>query len=342
MQSQTVLGNPTARQTNMLNMSGAESRISGISRIATLQRLAWACAVLVLAITTLSAFIRLSNAGLGCEPWPQCYAQRPPSAAASPPDTLVTAARIAHRVVAVIALLLVIALVMATLAKGPILLREGRMALGLLALALFLAILGRWTADARLPVVMLGNLIAGFAMFALSCVLALTAGRRQPVNAAIDRVTRWARIGAVVLVAQIALGGLVSAGHAGLSCPDLGSCDVAGGSWQYLNPWREPLLAAGNPANPAGALVHGLHRVGALVVVALLLPLGVTAWRRGRRVGTAVVFLLAAQAALGATLVVTGLPLAAALAHNVVAALLLAAVVALAAGAAEGSQPTKT
>ena len=43
-------------------------------RMRTLRALAFACAALVLAITTLSAFIRLSRTGLGCEPWPQCYA----------------------------------------------------------------------------------------------------------------------------------------------------------------------------------------------------------------------------------------------------------------------------
>jgi cytochrome c oxidase assembly protein subunit 15 len=306
------------------------------NRIPMMKRVAWACAALVLAITTLSAFIRLSHVGLGCQPWPQCYAQQRPQAAASDPaETLVGAARIAHRVVAVIALLLVIALVMSTLQSGPILWREGRMALGLLALALFLAILGRWTAGARVPAVMLGNLLAGFAMFALSCVLALSAGRRQAVDAQTDRIARWARIGAAVLVAQIVLGGLVSAGHAGLSCPGLVTCDFAAGSWQFLNPWQETLIDAGNPANPAGALVHALHRIGALVVAVLLLPLGVTAWRSGRLAGAAVVLLLVAQAGLGAALVLAGLPLPVALAHNAVAALLLAAVVALAAGASQ-------
>ena len=48
-------------------------------RMTRLRRLAWLCAVLVLAITSLSAFIRLSRAGLGCTPWPQCYTQSPSS-----------------------------------------------------------------------------------------------------------------------------------------------------------------------------------------------------------------------------------------------------------------------
>ena len=312
----------------MGTMSGLDTRIP------TLKKLAWACAALVLAITSLSAFIRLSRAGLGCQPWPQCYAQALQATgqpAAAPVDGPVAAARIAHRVVAVVALLLVIALVMTTLSKEPMLWREGRMALGLLGLALFLAILGRWTTDARIPAVMLGNLLAGFAMLALSWRLVQSV--QQPVEtAAQDRLARWAKIGAALLVVQIVLGGLVSAGHAGLSCPQLLACDTAAGSWQFLNPWHETPLDSADAANPAGSLVHALHRAGALVVAGVLLPLGVAAWRSGRRAGAAVIVLLVLQAALGALLVTGGLPLSVALAHNMIAALLLTAVLGLAAG----------
>jgi heme a synthase len=303
------------------------------SRISTLRKVAWACAALVLAITSLSAFIRLSQAGLGCQPWPQCYVrnlQTGEQRTAAPAEAAVAAARITHRVVAVAALLLVIAMVMITLSKTPVLRREGRMALGLLALALFLAILGRWTTDARVPAVMLGNLLAGFAMFAINWRLAETTGRLPVAGPAQRRLAFWARVGLALLVAQIILGGLVSAGHAGLSCPQLPACDMGGGSWQFLNPWHETALEAADPVNRAGALVHGLHRVGAAVVAAVLLPLGVAAWRSGRRAGVAVILLLALQVTLGVLLVSGGLPLPAALAHNMVAALLLAAVLGLA------------
>jgi cytochrome c oxidase assembly protein subunit 15 len=313
----------------MGTMSGLDPRTS------TLRKVAWACAALVLAITSLSAFIRLSRAGLGCQPWPQCHAQALRAGgqpAAAPAVGPVAAARIAHRVVAVVALMLVIALVMTTLSKEPMLWRQGRMALGLLGLALFLAILGRWTTDARVPAVMLGNLLAGFAMLALSWRLVQSANHQPIETAARDRVARWAKIGAALLVAQIVLGGLVSAGHAGLSCPQLLTCDTAAGSWQFLNPWHETPLDSASPINPAGALVHALHRAGALMVAAVLLPLGLAAWCNGRRAGAAVIALLMLQAALGALLVVGGLPLSLALAHNMVAALLLAAVLDLAAG----------
>ena len=61
------------------------------------------------------------------------------------------------------------------LALGGLTLTRGWLSPCTLALALFLAILGRWTTNAKLPAVMLGNLLAGFAMFALSWRLVLAA-----------------------------------------------------------------------------------------------------------------------------------------------------------------------
>ena len=304
-----------------------------IGRMASLRKVALVCAVLVLAITSLSAFLRLSASGLGCEPWPQCYGQSlrdRQQGIVAPATDIVTAARISHRIAAVAALLLIIAMVMNTWSKTPILRREGTMVLGLLFLALFLAILGRWTANAKVPAVVLGNLIGGFAMFALSCRLVESLSR-GPGEGRVA-FSRWAWAGIALLVVQVALGGMVNATYAGLSCPEVFRCDMGGASWQALNPWQAPAFDPAAPTNPSGALVQWLHRIGALAVFAVLLPLGIVSWRRGRRMGAALVVLLAVEAALGVMLVRGALALPAALAHNIVAALLLAATLSLAAG----------
>lgn len=308
-------------------------------RLELLRRMAWVCAVMVLVITSLSAFIRLSKAGLGCEPWPQCYGQELRAAqqgdAAQETGAATAVARLAHRIIASSALVLVLVMVMAALASRPALWPQGRLALGLLLLALFLAVLGRWTANARIPAVTLGNLLGGFAMFALSVCMALAAGRAQAARAldaaAQMRMVRWAWLAAAVLVLNVALGGMVSAGNAGLSCPQLAGCDLSQGSWQALDPWHEPRTDATQPHHPAGAWVHALHRAGGLVVAVVLLALGAAAWRAGRRgAAVAVLGLLAVQIALGVALVLGSLPLGVALAHNVVAALLLAVALGLA------------
>jgi cytochrome c oxidase assembly protein subunit 15 len=268
-------------------------------RLSQLRKLAWACAVLVLAITSLSAFMRLSRAGLGCEPWPQCYAER----AAMTPEALepldgpaVTTARVLHRVAASTALLLIIFMLVRTFAQQPVLQPQGRLVLGLLALALFLAVLGRMGGASRAPAVGLGNLMAGLAMFALS--VRLVQASVAPVPGVVS-LRGWTMGALGLLLLQIALGGLVSVQQLSARCGEAGLCQ-----------W---------------------HRATALAVLALLVPLGVMAWRRGARgPGAALAALAVAQAGLGLLqLGWPGLPLALGLAHNLIAALLLAALLAL-------------
>jgi cytochrome c oxidase assembly protein subunit 15 len=244
----------------------------------------------------------------------------------------VVAARIAHRVIASATLLIVAMMAGTCLWPHPRWWHEGRLALALLGLAFFLAVLGRWSAAARVPAVTLGNLLAGFTMLALAWQLARSAGRASRVRPPAGlRACALAAI--AVLYTQIALGGLVSAGYAGLSCPDLGACDTHGVSWRALDPWREPLLDAARSGNPAGALPQQAHRLGTLLLAALLLPLGIVALRRGPRPsGAALLAFFGMQAAIGITLVVGALPLPLALAHNLVAGLLLAATFDLALG----------
>jgi cytochrome c oxidase assembly protein subunit 15 len=301
-------------------------------RFMLLRRMAWICAALVIAITSLSAYLRLTKAGLGCADWPQCYGQslraQQRGAPVAPDEATATAtARLAHRGAAVAALLLVIMMAMTCLASRPLLWREGLLALALLGCALFLTVLGVWTAGARVPAVTLGNLLGGFVLLALCWRMAQGAGRSRPN---VGALAAWAWLGVVLLLAQISLGGLVSASFAGLSCPELARCNMSGASWQSLDPWREPVLDAIGATRPAGALSNGLHRAGALVVTAVLFALAILAWRGGRRAEAAwVLALLAAQAALGMMLVALRLPLVVALGHNLVAALLLAIVLGL-------------
>ena len=302
-------------------------------RLRFLRRLALLCAVMVLAVISLSAYLRLSKAGLGCADWPQCYGQslrqlQQGVGLSADEQTATAAARLVHRIVAVIALLLVIMMVMVCWGSKPLLRREGALAVALLVLALFLAVLGRWSSSARVPAVTMGNLLGGFAMLALCARLAL-AGQapRAP------RRRGWVIVALVLLLAQVALGGLVSASFAGLSCSSAWvECAQAasGVGWETLNPWREPVLAASPPVNPAGALAQALHRGLALVLALLSVPLAIAAWREGRpRVGAALWVLLALQVAIGLLMTQASLPLALALLHNLLGAGLLAALVLL-------------
>ena len=287
---------------------------------------------MVLAVTSLSAYLRLNKAGFGCADWPQCYGQslrqqQQGMAVSADEQSATAAARLAHRVAAVTALLLVLVMVMACFGARPVLRTQGAMALALLALALFLALLGRWSSAARVPAVTMGNLLGGFAMLAL-CTRLAVAGVSLPAS----RLRGWAVVATLLLLVQLALGALVSASFAGLSCGAWSDCVQAARQvgWETLDPWREPVLAALPPVNPDGALAHALHRGLAPALVLLVLPLAVAAWRRGRpRNAAALLLIVVAQAAVGLAMVLGSLPLVLALLHNLLAAGLLAALVLL-------------
>ena len=288
-------------------------------RAVLLRRTALACALLVLAVVGISAFIRLAAAGLGCTPWPACYGQ----VQAALPAGTVDAARLLHRVLAVALLPLILLLVAGGLVRKPAPWAHARLALLALALVLFLAVLGRWTAGAKVPAVALGNLLGGFVLFALCARMALPG----PGAALSVRARRWRRIGVGALLLQAALGALLSSSLAGLSCPSLTDCALPSPiAWQALNPWQVPQLDPSTwPPNPGGALLHWLHRGLALLVAAAVLMTALQLLRCDRRrSGLVLLALLALQLALGVLLVLSGLPLALAVAHNLLAALLLA------------------
>lgn len=302
---------------------------SSAPRLRTFNRVALACLVLLLAVTCLSAYLRHSAAGIGCAPWPACYGQG--EREALPGTTAVagqalTVARMAHRVTATLALLLIVALVALSLSARPRLQPQGRLSLALLVLALALSLLGVFTPGSRLPAVAMGNLLGGFLMLALAARLAASSPSRGlgwPAGAA-----------ALLLLAHIAGGALVSASHAGLSCSDVRECLVqaraAGWDWQQLNPWRGAGFAVGTP-HAEGALAQALHRLGSLIVAPVLAGLGWLAIRRGRRAeGLLLLALVASQVALGLVLGSTGLPLVPVLLHNLGTAVMLALVLRLA------------
>ena len=292
------------------------------------------CALLVLLIAGVSAFLRLSKAGLGCEPWPSCYGealrtlQRGAAIDANAVQA-VALARLAHRLLASTALVLALLLALGHVTAKPLHKGRAALALGLVAMALFLAGLGLLTASSRLPAVALGNLLGGFAMLAVSWRLAAP---ERPSGAAPRATARWALVACGLVVVQVALGGLMSASHASLSCADSLDClrqvALQGWPWPTLNPWREPAFDAASalPINPAGALAQALHRFGAIVASIAVL---VAAWmvlRQGdRRAAATLVLLLSLQLAAGLWLVSGGVPLTGALLHNLLAALMVAA-----------------
>jgi cytochrome c oxidase assembly protein subunit 15 len=140
-----------------------------------------------------------------------------------------------------------------------------------------------------------------------------------------------------VVAIQIALGGWVSSNYAALACQDFPTCQ---GAWlpamdfdRAFTLHRELGQTVEGALLPFAALtaIHWTHRIGALVATVVVGSLALSlltrpAWRRW---GLALAGVLVLQVTLGIANVLLSLPLPVAVAHNLGAALLVAALVAL-------------
>ena len=283
-----------------------------------------AALLLVLVITTTSAYIRLSQAGFGCADWPGCYGRSLPAPAVGqviPEQSALFWARALHRLAASSAGILLLLIVF--LGWNALQNSAARLAaVTTVALAGFLAWLGMLT-PSNLPAVTVGNLLGGMVMLALLWWL-----HQRGRGTGAGRTLHSLALAALVL--QIALGGMIGTRHAVLSCVTLPAC--AGGWWPDSVDWRlfNPFVAmsasaVGSAAREALILSH---RYGAVLVATVLCVLGVKAVRRGARAATRgwlLLGMLGLQLLLGASMVLANFPLPLAMLHNLDAALLLGA-----------------
>jgi cytochrome c oxidase assembly protein subunit 15 len=297
------------------------------------RKLLLAALLLAFTVVVVGAYVRLSDAGLGCPDWPLCYGQPLPGSHLGG-DALGRAWKeMAHRYLAgTLGLLIFIAVLLESRRR-----RSPRLATALLLVVLFQATLGMWTVTMLLkPAIVTAHLLGGMATLALLLWWNLAEGSHAP-DAEARALRGPAAAALAVLVVQIALGGWVSANYAALACPDLPLCRGAavppmdfGNAFHIVRELGQ--TSAGDPL-PQAALtaIHWSHRLFALAVV---LVVGWVAHRAARvaalrPLARTLAVLLLLQFALGVANVATDLPLALAAAHNAGAALLLAALVVL-------------
>jgi cytochrome c oxidase assembly protein subunit 15 len=150
-------------------------------------------------------------------------------------------------------------------------------------------------------------------------------------NAALHGIRRLALLAAVVVTAQIALGGWVSTNYATLACDEFPLCDgrvVPEMDFEHgFTLWRELGKTAAGQYLPFPALVaiHWVHRNFAIVVVAVV---GLLVWRAWRHAylakhATWLALVLLLQLLTGVATVYLDFPLAIAVMHNAGAALLV-------------------
>lgn len=309
-------------------------------------RLARAGAVLALAVVMLGAWVRLTDAGLGCPDWPGCYGRlvvpHPETTAEElgreytrPLEAGKAWREMIHRYLA--STLGLICLALAVIAwrnrRDPA--QPMRAPFALVALVIFQGLLGMWTVTLLLkPIVVVAHLLGGFATLALLVSLGRWRSSRFPAPAPALRALGVAAAAALVL--QISLGGWTSANYAALACPDFPTCQTQW--WPAVADFEEGFVLwrglgvdyeGGVLDHPARVAVHFTHRLGALVAALLVALLGARLVREPatRADGGAVLAALVLQLGLGVSIVWFGVPLTVAVLHNGVAALLLLAVI---------------
>jgi cytochrome c oxidase assembly protein subunit 15 len=305
--------------------------------------------LLAFGVVALGAYVRLSDAGLGCPDWPGCYGRITPhhasedinQALAANPDGPVSHAKawkeMVHRYFAGTLGLLVLGIAILAWWRR----RETRgspaLPLALLGLIVFQALLGMWTVTELLkPFIVTGHLIGGMSTLALLAWLwQRECGPSLAGMADVRALRMWGVLALAAAAIQIILGGWVSTNYAALACPDFPLCH---GEWvpqmefgKAFTLHRELGMDASGKLLPLEALtaIHWTHRLWALVVLVLA---GVAAVKLMRQrglcvLGTLLGALLLIQLGLGMANVWLSLPLAVAVAHNAGAALLLVTLV---------------
>lgn len=316
--------------------------------------------LLCLGVVVLGAYVRLSDAGLGCPDWPTCYGHVTPAGALANEDNAEARypgwkldsgkawREMIHRYAATtLGFIIVLIAAMAIAYRGQHLVSI-RFVAALLATVVVQGLLGAFTVWWLVkPLVVVLHLVGGLSTLALLFWLWMdlryterpAATAATPVRLAARRAVLLAT---VLLGIQIVLGGWTSSNYAATACPDLPTCQnawwPAGMDWSNAFVlWRglDINYTGGVLQQPARIAIHLAHRIGAVLTTFAVLG---AAWlalqaavvdgaqargvRRGAQLTIAAVAL---QILVGVFMVLQAFPLMLAAGHNGGAAVLLAA-----------------
>ncbi|MBI32634.1 MAG: cytochrome B [Gammaproteobacteria bacterium] len=303
--------------------------------------------LLALCVIVFGAYVRLTDAGLGCPDWPGCYgfatvpetAEDYLSVEQNFPGEIVEEGKawreMIHRYIASLLGLLILLLFLKDLFsyrnnKGSP--KDLKLSGVLLGLVIFQGLLGMWTVTLKVhPLVVTAHLIGGLTTLSLLFFYYRNLDKRPEKMASAPKAMF---VGLVILSAQIILGGWTSTNYAALGCPDLPLCygevwpsnmdfDEGFLKWQKVGVNYEggQLSASGRTA------IHYLHRLGAILVLLALGWLSLKYLKHSsqqiQRASKIMLITLLAQLGVGIIMVWFGIPLFLATAHNAFAALLL-------------------
>jgi cytochrome c oxidase assembly protein subunit 15 len=310
-------------------------------RLFWFRRLALAGAALAATVVVLGAWVRLTDAGLGCPDWPGCYGHFYPNAGHAAQSGFQFGKALHEMIHRYFALTL--GIIIASLLVWALLFRKDRdQPLGAVAL-LFVVVclqgaLGAFTVTMLLkPLIVTAHLFGGLTTLALLWWLSLTPETRQLSERELT-LRKYAWVGLAALIVQVFLGGWTSSNYAAVACPDFPTCQH---SWWPRMDFRDAFVLwrglgldyeGGVLANPARVAIHFTHRLGALVAGSILISLGVLVAatarsRRLRNAGGLLVVAVLLQISIGVATVHWGVPLPLATLHNAGAAFLVISMV---------------
>ncbi|HKQ28114.1 MAG TPA: COX15/CtaA family protein [Burkholderiales bacterium] len=280
-------------------------------------------------VVVIGAYVRLSDAGLGCPDWPLCYGQPLPGEIADS-DALARAWKeMGHRYLAGTLGFLILLLALWSWRVR----RSSWLATAILALVLVQATLGAWTVTMLLkPAIVTAHLVGGMAILGLLAWFAL---EQFPHTVKYESLRFPAVAALAMLAVQVALGGWVSSNYAALACPDLPLCmGKALPAMDFRNGFHVLRELGQTPdgellSREALIAIHWTHRVSAVILAAIVGWTVYRTWKLSAGLAILVGALLVIQFSLGVANVAVSRPLALAAAHNAGAALLLVALVVL-------------
>jgi len=301
---------------------------------------------LAFVVIALGAWTRLVDAGLGCPDWPGCYGfvvfptneaeialaeARYPT---FPYDINKAIPEVVHRYFAAALGFLAIIMVYYSFKQNENK-NIRRWTIGLLIFICCQGLFGYLTVSLLLlPIIVTAHLFGGFTTLTLFFLIFLMSGKFDILEKmAIPKLKTIAGIALVVLLFQIFLGVWTSTNYASLACADFPTCqgtympemDFKNGF--NLNQEVGPNYLYGLLDNPSRVAIHYSHRVSAILVAVVFLILISKLWfSNAAPLASTIGILLLTQISLGIINVVYVLPLYVAIAHNLVAALLLLAI----------------
>ena len=302
--------------------------------------------ILALCVVVFGAYVRLTDAGLGCPDWPGCYGTLtvPESVAAieeaqaNYPNSIIDKGKawieMIHRYIAAILGLMILSLAfLAYKNKNDINVRPS-LVYGLLGLVIAQGMLGMWTVtELLMPIIVSLHLLGG--MTTLGLLTYITHRHWGSVSDTLITLKpisqKLIRFSLVILFIQIFLGGWTSTNYAALACTDFPTChgelippmDFSNG----FALWRELGMTAQGDALTLQALqaIQWVHRIGAFIFVSYFLYIIylMTKFKSCNLYRNLLVIVISFQFIIGVLNLLLHLPLALATMHNLGAALLV-------------------